>query len=98
MGHVAVALLSIGQPLAVLGTVLLPAVVVAKRAMPAAGAVLWGVAWVLLTVWGVSTYRAAVEAGPADTSPLDTVGWLALAVCAALGSVLLARHSPRAAK
>ena len=92
MGQVAVALLVIGQPLAVLGTVLLPAFAVARRAMPRAGVALWVLALVLLAVWGVATYRAALEAGPADVSPLDTVGWLALAVGAALGSLLVARR------
>jgi hypothetical protein len=93
MNQAAVALLVIGRPLAVLGTVALPAVAVARRALPRAGVALWVVALVLLAVWGVATYRAALEAGPADVSPLDTVGWLGLAVAAALGSLLLAHRS-----
>jgi hypothetical protein len=97
VGETAFVLVQVGQPLAVLATVMLPAVVVAHRAMTRAGLALWVLALVLLAVWGVATRRAAIEAGPADVSPLDTVGWLALAVGAALASLLVARRSATAA-
>ena len=96
MGQAAVALLMIGQPLAVLATVLLPAVAMARRAAPAAAVALWGLALALLTWWAGTTYRTAVQADPADieVEVLGSVHWLGLALGAAVGSLLVAHRSP----
>ena len=99
MGHVAAALLIIAVPLAALATVLLPPLAMSRRGASPGAAVLWALALVLLTTWVVSSYRAAVLADETATegSLLPTVHWLALALTAALASVLVPRRirSPR---
>jgi hypothetical protein len=93
VGHAAAALLIMAQPLAVLATVLLPPVVMARRAPTAAAVALWVLGLALATTWGVVTYGAAVRADPADVDLLGTVHWLGLALCAAVLSVLTAHRS-----
>ncbi len=95
MGHAAAALLIIGQPLAVLATVLLPPTAMARTAAPRTAVALWALSLALLVAWGVSTYQAGVRADEAGTEGdlLGTVHWLGLAVCAAFLSLLVVRRS-----
>ena len=95
MGQAAAALLIIGQPLAVLATVMLPPVVMARRAAPPGAVALWGLGLALVVTWAVLTYGAAGHADPADVEGdlLGTVHWLGLALCAAVLSVLVAHRS-----
>jgi hypothetical protein len=95
-----VALLIMGQPLALLATVLLPPVVMARRAAPAGALALWLLGLALATTWAVLTYRVAVHADPADVEVdvLATAPWLGLALGAAVLSVLVAHRAPGAAR
>ena len=94
MGHAAAALLIIAQPLAALATVLLPPVVMSRHGASRAGRALWALALLLLAVWAASTYRAAALADRTGTEAdlLGTASWLALALGAALTSVLSIRR------
>ncbi len=96
MGQAAASLLIISVPLAALATALLPPLVMSRRGASPAAAALWALALALLATWVVSSYRAAVRADRtgAEGDLLATVHWLALALAAALASVLAARRLP----
>jgi hypothetical protein len=91
VGHAAAALLIIAEPLVVLATVLIPPVAMARRTAHPLAAASWSVALALVVVWGVTTYRASVSAEEtgAGSDLLGTVAWLALALAAALASLLV---------
>jgi hypothetical protein len=97
VGQAALALLIIGQPLAVLAVVLLPPLAMARRRPPRVPVALWALALGLLVVWGVATYRSSIadRSGGADSLPIGAVHWLGLALCVALASWLLLRRDPQ---
>ncbi len=90
MGHAAYALLIIGQPLTVLGVVLGPPAVMARRGFSAPALLLWAGALALLTTWGVVTHRLTVrtQATGEETDLLVTAPWLLAAGLVAVASVL----------
>jgi hypothetical protein len=95
VGHAAAALLIMGQPLAFLAAVLLPPVVMARRAVPAVAIALWLLALALSSTWAVTTYRAAALAARTgvERDLLGTTPWLGLALVAAVLSAVVAHRT-----